>query len=234
MTRIHQALALVALIGGGGAGSAFAEAVVRIDGGNIVLASEGKDTALTSTGRDSEAVLSPDGAWVFFTRAATSHEAKDEDSVPDCTSLAQPDELRRIRTDGSEESVLLTGGPGSEPQDALCGFFDKQFSADGTTLYFLSPAWTTSAALHALDLDGAAPRYLIPANSYLVLRECADGETRDAIAAEQHRYFALGGSYDWFWLFAPGDLREVGPLGEFDSVQDLRDHVNDSGHCASP
>ena len=36
--------------------------------GNIFITHEGKITQLTSTGRDSEPILSPDGRWIAFNR----------------------------------------------------------------------------------------------------------------------------------------------------------------------
>jgi hypothetical protein len=230
--------ALLALLGLGGlAGAAWAEpqASVAVEDGNVVLvAPGGTRTTLTDTGRDSEAVLSPDGHWVVYTRAGASQERSDDDEFPDCATLPAPDELRRIRIDGSDDTLLMTGGAGSEPKESLCGFFEKQFSADGETLYFLSPAWTTSAALHAFSLQRKAARYLIPANAYLVLHDCKDKDLAGAIMAEQHRYFVLGGSYDWFWLFDPAGTKEIGPVGEFDTVEDLKSFITDSGRCTEP
>lgn len=205
--------------------------VVEIDGGNVVVTKDGDRTSLTNLGRDSEAVLSPDGQWVYFTRTAEAGQRTDDDEFPDCTALSVPDELRRIRIDGSDDTLLVTGRPGTEPTDGLCGFFDKQFSADGATLYVLSPAWTTSGALHAITLESKAIRYVIPANAYAVLSWCTSEKLAGAIVAEQHRYFELGGSFDWYWLFDGTGSKEIGPVGEFDSVEDLKTFLNEGGHC---
>ncbi|AHB50452.1 hypothetical protein W911_16980 [Hyphomicrobium nitrativorans NL23] len=208
-----------------------AKVAVEIEGGNIVLTKDGSRTPLTDQARDSEAVLSPDGQWVYFTRTAEAGKRTDDDEFPDCTALSTPDELRRIRIDGGDDTLLMTGRPGTEPTDALCGFFDKQFSADGGTLYFLSPAWTTSAALHAMTLENTSTRYIIPANAYAVLSWCTSEKLAGAIVAEQHRYFELGGSFDWYWLFDGTGSKEIGPVGEFDSVDDLKTFLNEGGHC---
>lgn len=237
MTRTSAAIAILVGLGLASlAGAARAEPPlsVEVEGGNIVLTKDGSRTTLTELGRDSEAVLSPDGEWVVYTRAAPSVQRSDDDEFPDCAALAQPDELRRIRTDGTDDTLLTTGRAGSEPTETLCGFFDKQFSADGATLYFLSPAWTTSAALHAMTLESKATRYILPANAYAVLGWCTAEALKGAIAAEQHRYFELGGSYDWYWLFDATGAKEIGPVGEFDSVEDLKTFINDSGHCNGP
>lgn len=233
MKPLRALLALCAFIGlAAAAGHAHADApTVEVKDGNIILTKDGTQTTLTDSGRDSEAVVSPDGAWVVFTRAGSSQERTDDDEFPDCTTLPAPDELRRIRIDGTDDTLLLTGRPGSEPPEGLCGFFDKQFSADGATLFFLSPAWTTSAALHALALDSPPSRYLMPANAYAVLRDCTEGQLAGAIVAEQHRYFVVGGSYDWFWLFDATGAKEIGPVGEFDTVEDLKNHIDESGQC---
>lgn len=228
---VSLALSLTALTAGARAEPQLA---VEIEGGNIVLTKDGRRTSLTDLARDSEAVLSPDGQWVYFTRTADAGQRSDDDEFPDCGTLPAPDELRRIRTDGTDDALIMTGRPGTEPTDALCGFFEKQFSADGATLYFLSPAWTTSGALHAITLDSKAIRYVMPANAYAVLTWCTSEQLAGAIVAEQHRYFALGGSYDWYWLFDPAGAKEVGPLGEFDSVEDLKSFISEGAHCTGP
>jgi hypothetical protein len=207
-----------------------ARQTVSVEGGNIVLATGAAKTTLTSLKRDSEAVLSPDGAWVLYTRAAKP--VTEESEYDDCTSRSAPDELRRIKSDGSGDELLLTGEAGDAPEDALCGFQAKQFTSDGATLYFLSPAWTTSSALHAFDLTGRTARYVMPANDLLVLSWCTAEDLRDALIVQQHRYFRFGGSYDWYWLYDRSGVKEIGPVGEQEDAEAVKADLDASGQCA--
>jgi hypothetical protein len=229
-------LLLASCIGLGTAtGSVQAAADLRlaVEGGNIVLIRGTTRKTLTTQKRDGEAVLSPDRQWIVYTRAAQPIAAPGDDDAGDCASRKAPDELRRIKADGTGDELLVRGRAGAEPSQALCGFFNKQFSSDGATLYFLSPAWTTSSALHGFALGTRTARYLMPANDFVVLSWCTSGDLKDAIVAQQHRYFRFGGSYDWYWLFDKTGQTEVGPVGEFDSVEAIKSDLDASGQCGS-
>ena len=113
----------------------------------------------------------------------------------------------------------------------LCGFSAKQLSSDGKTLFFLSPAWTTSSALHALDVASKTERYVLPANDLLVLSWCTEPDLKDALVVSQHRYFQFGGSYDWYWLYDPFGAKEIGAVGEHDDAAAVREAVDASGQC---
>jgi hypothetical protein len=39
------------------------------------------------------------------------------------------------------------------------------------------------------------------ANDVIVLNDCKKPENRDNLVVNQHRYFIVGGGYDWYWLF---------------------------------
>jgi hypothetical protein len=185
---------------------------VLSEGNGIVLERDGSKKELTKSPQDVEPVLSPDGRLVYYTRRAAG--PRDEQF---CGPKA--DELRVVGIDGKDDKLVLSGHRG-DPESQLCDFSNKQFSADGRRLYFLTPGWATSAALHMYDLRGAEERFLLPANDFLVLSFCAN-KYKDGLAVEQHRYFLLGGSYDWYWLFDSSGKKELGPLGEFANHDDL-------------
>jgi hypothetical protein len=88
------------------------------------------------------------------------------------------------------------------------------FSPNGRWVYFLSPAWATSTAVHAVDVASGQERFVAPGNSLNVLYR---GKYAGHLLVSQHRYFLGSGSYDWFWLIAP-DGKEVGPVGETDAA----------------
>lgn len=206
---------------------------VAVENGNVVLFTGNNRKTLTSQQRDSEPVILPDQQWVIYTRSAKPvSKNPDEEDSGDCTSLSAPDELRRVRIDGAGDELLIRGRAGSEPSQALCAFQNKQFSADGETLFFLSPAWTTSSALHAFALKSRTARYVMPANDFAILSWCTS-DLKDTIVAQQHRYLRFGGSFDWYWLFDASGAKEIAPVGEFDSFDAVKADLDASGQCAS-
>jgi hypothetical protein len=186
---------------------------VYSDAGNIFIERAGAKMQLTNSEQDAEPVLSPDGKSVVYTRQGRARSGYDLGQF--CTTTPNRDELRQVNVDGTEDKPLINGRRG-DAEDQLCVFRNKQFSSDGRRLYFLSPAWTATGALHVYDTRTHKERYLMPANDLLVLNFCA-GEHKDDIVIEAHRYFVFGGSYDWYWLYDSTAKKELGPLGHFDN-----------------
>jgi len=182
---------------------------VTVKAGNVFLGKDGHERQLTKLGRDADAALSPDGRFVVFTRV----NGKASDSPQDCLTGARADQLRRMDLNTGRDEVLLTGHNADQPPQQLCGFDQKQFSSDGRRLYFLSPGWATSAALHYYDFVARVAKYVAPANAVIVLNFCK-GEHRDQLVLNQHRYFIGGGSYDWYWLYDREGTKEIGPVGD--------------------
>lgn len=168
---------------------------------------------------DADPVLSPNGAFVVYTRQGRGRTLRGYDANQLCSTEPRPDETRRINSDGADDRLLLTGRKGA-PDDQLCDFKSKQFSSDGRRLYFLTPAWATSSALHAYDMRNGEEHFLLPANDLLVLSFCPN-KYKDDLVVLSHRYFLLGGSYDWYWLFDPTGKKELGPLGQFENPEDM-------------
>jgi hypothetical protein len=186
---------------------------VYSDGGNIFIERSGGATKLTASEMDLDPVLSPGGAFVVYTHQGRGRSRRHYEPDQFCPTEPRPDELRRIGVDGSDDRLLLEGRSG-DPEHQLCRFKGKQFSSDGRRLYFLTPAWATSDALHAFDMRAGEEHFLMPANDVVVLNFCRT-KYKDHLAVEQHRYFLFGGSYDWYWLYDPAGKMELGPLGEF-------------------
>ena len=182
---------------------------VFAESGNIVLERGAARTRLTSSGRDSDPVLSPTRTFVVFTRQ--TNPSRDYSPGEGCETAAG-DELRRIGVDGSGESVLLRGRIGT-PKSQLCVFSDKQFNSDGQRLYFLTRGWALEEALHVYSFRTHVSGFVRAASDVMVLRSC-QGRYKDALVLLEHRYFVFGGSYDWYWVYDATGTRELGPLGE--------------------
>jgi hypothetical protein len=192
-----------------------------IKDGNVMIEVDGVAKQLTRSGRDAEPVLAPNGRFVVFTRAP---EKKPNDA-DDCGSGPAAENLMRVGADGTGEAVLVRGRSGKTPQTRLCNYTAKQFNSDGRLLYFLTPGWTTSGALHVYDFKARAGRFVVDASGLAVLSACKN-EHKDRVAIMRHKYFVFGGSYDWYWLYDPRTRKEIGPLGEIDD-KDLAKQAED-------
>jgi hypothetical protein len=178
---------------------------VSVKDGNIQLTNKaGQTTALTSTGHDSGPSLSPDGKWVVFVRKI------DDKKIATGSDEVDPTELWQVRADGKEATSLIKCRASQQPEAVIAAFENLQFSTNGKLVYFVTPAWATSGAVHVVDTTKRKERYVFPGNN---LKVVPSGEYRDCLLVQQHRYFVGGGSYDWYWLLRP-DGKEVGPVGE--------------------
>ncbi len=191
------------------AGGAEAATVGAVHG-TIVL--NGK--SVTSGGHDSAPVLSPDGKRIVFVRDMGGKPIKD--CAADA-STATAQELWTVGSDGRGAHRLLSLHGMQDVKATLCAFNNPQFSSNGQLLYFDTPAWATSGALHVYDFRTGKEHFLLPSNGTQVLSACADKQYRDDLIVSQHRYFVFAGSYDWLWLFSP-DGKEIGPVGENDDM----------------
>src|SRR4051794_39646981 len=96
---------------------------VTASGGDVFLTSkEGRQVQLTSTGKDSGPLLSPDGRWVVFVRAA---EGKKIETGSDSNS---PSELWQIRADGKERTLLVRSRASEDMQHLIAEFGTLKFS----------------------------------------------------------------------------------------------------------
>lgn len=194
---------LLGLVCAGLATTAFAQKV-SVKKGNIQFTDKaGKTIALTSGGKDGEPHLSPDGKLVAFTRKSDKKVATG--AVDDSTS-----EIWIVGTDGNNLRRIVEPRAGDKVEYALALMTRPQFSSDGKKLFFETSAWTTSDAIHVIDLETMQEQFVCDGNALEVIR---DGEYKDHLLVQKHKYFIGGGSYDWIWLVGP-DGKEVGPVGE--------------------
>ena len=196
--------ALVLLVAFAVGSALAAERSVSEKAGHIFLLENGQSRQLTSSGQDSSPALSPDGKWVVFVRSLPGQK------IQTSTDEVEASELWQISANGKEPTVLVRCREGEKMENSIAGFASLQFSSDGRLVYFVTPAWVTSGAVHVVDTTNGKERFVMAGNDLTVLHS---GEYRDHLLLAQHRYFVGGGSFDWYWLFRP-DGKEVGPVGE--------------------
>jgi len=152
--------------------SGVSNGVAYEENGNIFLKLDGKVTQLTSNGRDSAPVLSPDGRWVVFNREIEGKikECSKDKELWACAS----DQLWIINLKNQSERLLLKpreDAPELETEDVIYQFNSKKFSPDSQTIYFITPAWATSSAIHAVGIDGINERYVMHGYSFELIRQ---------------------------------------------------------------
>jgi hypothetical protein len=199
-------LLLVLLLLGAGTGLAQAT-TVDVKGGNITV--DGK--AITSDGKEADPILAPDGHHVLWT-----HRGKASAAMSGCSQDGLPVEqvsLWRGNLDGSQPVKLLDGHASEQVENGICDFAHKAFNSDGSLLYFDSPAFATSSAVHVLDLKTGDEKFFVAGSVVAVLAACSDASHRDDVLIQQHRYFVFGGSYDWVWDYSAAG-KEIGPASD--------------------
>ena len=181
------------------------QTVAAQNGVVVFTASTGSTRPLTTGGRDSEPNLSPDGRTVVFVRSNPSAKPLDSGA-----GEADANELWTVGADGKNATLLVRSAAHPEPKFLLAGLSAPQFSPDGKRVYFMSAAWATSGAVHAVEVATRKVMFICAGNDLEVIRT---GEYRGHLIVQQHKYFLGGGSYDWYWLVRP-DGKEVNPIGE--------------------
>ena len=178
--------------------------------GFIFLRLKERNKQLTHSGRDHSPVLSPDQTFVVYSRQS------DTRIVAGACCEGEPpkaNQLWMINIDGTGERLLVRERDTGDPEVTISQFDSKRFSSGGRYLYFKTPAWVTSDAIHRYDFKRGEVQFFTSGNQFSVLSECANTKYRDHVMVNQHRYFVFGGSYDWDWLYTP-EGKKLGPLGK--------------------
>ncbi|MBL6854267.1 MAG: PD40 domain-containing protein [Alphaproteobacteria bacterium] len=204
----HLRMLGVALAAAVLAGAPAQAAIATADHGNIVV--NGK--AITHSGNDSDPLLTPDGKRVVFQRDSGNTTADWDCSGSGIGADRKVVSLWVANVDGSGAHKLLDVKPDMDMKKTICAFRNAQFSSDGRLLYFETPAWATSGALHVYDFRTGREHFVIDSNGTQVLAKCAEPDYRDKLIVTQHKYFVFGGSYDWPWLISP-DGKNLGLIG---------------------
>jgi dipeptidyl aminopeptidase/acylaminoacyl peptidase len=139
---------------------------------------------------DTAAARSVDGHIAFIRRTPDRHVA---------TSLGDQEatELWITTADRTKSRRLVSGRTSDSIERSLADLSSPRFSPDGRRVYFLSRAWVTSDAVHAVDVASGREWFIAPGNSLEVIPR---GPFAGCLLVAQHRIREEGGSYDWTWL----------------------------------
>lgn len=101
---------------------------------------------------------------------------------------------------------LVVSRPSDGMKQVLGDPSSPVFSADGRQIYFLSSAWVTSDAVHAVDVQTHRVRFVTDGSTIRVLRT---GHYRGDLIVNKHKYrLNEGGAYDADFLASPSG-REI-------------------------
>lgn len=184
----------------------------------FVVDARGNVTRIAHAAHVFEAALSPDGRRVVYVERRPP--TPDDEADPNLLWLTDTQggqarllvDPRRTHQDPPPgDPALARGGEDvvKEVESDLAGISSAQFSPDGRRVYFLTYAWVTSNAVHAVDLATGRVRYVCPGNDLEVIRT---GKDCGLLRVGQHRYHDGHGSYNQDWLVTPAG-RSVRPLG---------------------
>lgn len=144
---------------------------------------------LTSSGKDSMAVLSPDDKQVVFVR---------------------DDALWLMDVTGNNAHAIVVSAENDDVKQHLTDLNNPRFSLDGKAVYFLSAAWVTSDAVHVVDLATHKQHFVTDGNSLALVPQ---GKYKGYLIVSKHKYHKSGGSYEDFWLVSPKG-KAIKSLGE--------------------
>jgi Tol biopolymer transport system component len=193
-----------------------AQAKVYDRDGNIYMTGQdGKELQLTALGKDSHAVLSPNGHQVVFVRQV--RELKDNpmgfpaDDAAIMYAAWSPDEIWTMDIKDRQPTVLRKSIYEKDPKKCTGWFYDLNFSPDGKTIYYAcQPGSPTTGAIHTMNSDGTGDRWVCWGQSVDVV---GDG-------SKYHGYLVVvrkadDGAYDISVLMTPAG-KEIERISEED------------------
>lgn len=155
----------------------YAQPDVAEQNGNIVYYDRlGSEHPLTQGGRFVQPSLSPNGKMAAFIKVEVEGDPGYEVAR---TSLWTADIATR------KSRKLLASDPSDEPTENLAAMWKPQFSLDGGFLYVMAEAWTTSSAIHQVNVKTGKHRFVIDGELLLVLQL---GAYRGYLVVQRHRY----------------------------------------------
>lgn len=148
-----------------------------------------------------DSAVSPDGKYIVFTKtvsgAAIEYGAGEEN----------PSELWQTDADGSNPVLLCRTHNNDDMSQVVAAFKDLRFSSDGRLVYFTTPAWATSGAVHVVNTTNREEHFVCDGAIIKVI-STAQG---DRLVVGKRKYDANGGYWQNFLVTPEGsELRPIG------------------------
>lgn len=186
---------------------------VLVRSGNVFFkANDGKELQLTRSGHDSEPALSADGKWVAFVREIPG---KRDELSPTATATDFANELWLIGSNGKFETRLVKYGALSGNKIALSEIHHPQFFPDNHRILFTAALAVVEGSVHIVDIQTKKLQFVSAGNSAEVVQA---SQYQNHLIVQRHKYFLVGGTYDWYWLL-DSKGNEVGPIGEEENLK---------------
>jgi dipeptidyl aminopeptidase/acylaminoacyl peptidase len=103
-----------------------------------------------------QSLTSPDGKWIVYVKPVSG------DSIGTGADDYQPSELWQVDSNGRHPTLLVRchGSFDGEMSTVVAQFNELRFSPDGRLVYFETPAWATSVALHVVDTTNGREHFI--------------------------------------------------------------------------
>jgi hypothetical protein len=103
-----------------------------------------------------QSLTSPDGKWTVFVKPVSG------DSIGTGLDDYQPSELWQVDSNGRRPTLLVRchGSSDGEMSTVVAQFNELRFSPDVRLVYFETPAWATSGALHVVDTTNGREHFI--------------------------------------------------------------------------
>jgi dipeptidyl aminopeptidase/acylaminoacyl peptidase len=166
-------------------------AQVREKQGNIFYDSQ----QLTSSGKDRQPALSPDGKYITFVREVEN----------------QATELWLMDASGNNARAIVLNHEDDDIKKSLSELNNPLFALDSKAVYFQSAAWAVSGAIHIIDITSNKEHFVTDGNS---LELVPSGKYKGYLIVTKHKYYKkMDGSYEGFCLVSPKG-KEIKSLGD--------------------
>lgn len=174
-----------------------ADTVIERDGAIVLQESGGRDCALTAAQGFVHPALSPDGKTV----AAIKVERAGEPQTGEARSA-----LWLIDVPTGTARQLVASAPDEDLRRNLAAMWQPEFSADGKAIYVEADAWTTSSAIHRVELPTGTHRFVTDGE---MLGLVPRGKFAGYLLVQKHKYHGAPkfGSYNPVYAVSPDGKR---------------------------
>ena len=170
-----------------------ADTVIERDGAIVLQERGGRDCPLTAAQGFVDPALSPDGKSV----AAIKVERAGEPQTGEARSA-----LWLIDVPTGAARQLVSSAPAEDLRQNLAAMWQPEFSADGKAIYVEADAWTTSSAIHRVELATGAHRFVTDGE---MLGLVPRGKFAGYLLVQKHKYHGAPkfGSYNPVYVVRP-------------------------------